>query len=80
MSNTTLSVQSGERSDTVDRGDIARRAYQIWEAEGRLDGRDITHWLKAEAELAAAAMPMAIAESSAPTNPAAKPRRARKRK
>lgn len=33
---------------------IRRRAYEIWEQEGRPESRDHDHWLKAEAELAAA--------------------------
>src|SRR5215469_7407622 len=33
---------------------IRRRAYEIWEREGRPESRDQDHWLKAEAELAAA--------------------------
>jgi hypothetical protein len=32
--------------------EIAMRAYYIWEAEGRPEGRDIDHWLRAESELA----------------------------
>jgi hypothetical protein len=28
----------------------AERAYQIWESEGRPHGRDVQHWLQAEAE------------------------------
>jgi len=31
---------------------IAERAYHIWEMEGRPDGKDIDHWLRAERELA----------------------------
>lgn len=31
--------------------EIAKRAYAIWELEGRPKGRDIEHWLRAEAEL-----------------------------
>ena len=27
------------------------RAYQIWEEEGRPEGREIDHWLQAEGEL-----------------------------
>ena len=27
------------------------RAYQIWEEEGRPEGREIEHWLQAEGEL-----------------------------
>jgi hypothetical protein len=30
---------------------IARRAYEIWEGEGRPHGRDREHWLRAEAEV-----------------------------
>jgi hypothetical protein len=32
---------------------IRERAYQIWEAEGRPDGKDLDHWLRAEAEVVA---------------------------
>ena len=27
---------------------ILKKAYEIWEAEGRPHGRDLEHWLKAE--------------------------------
>jgi hypothetical protein len=30
---------------------IAARAYDIYEREGRIDGRDMDHWIKAETEL-----------------------------
>jgi hypothetical protein len=30
---------------------IARRAYELWENEGRPEGSDLRHWLQAEAEL-----------------------------
>jgi hypothetical protein len=30
---------------------IRERAYMIWEAEGRPDGKDAEHWLRAEAEI-----------------------------
>ena len=37
---------------TPDRhAEIAKRAYSSWELEGRPTGRDIEHWLRAEAEL-----------------------------
>lgn len=32
---------------------IARRAYDIWNQEGRPDGCDLRHWLQAEQELSA---------------------------
>ena len=31
--------------------DISKRAREIWEREGRPEGRDMEHWLQAEAEL-----------------------------
>ncbi len=36
-----------ERHRTV----IRIRAYEIWELEGRPDGRHVEHWLKAERDL-----------------------------
>jgi Protein of unknown function (DUF2934) len=32
---------------------IQERSYLIWEREGRPHGRNLEHWLKAEAELSA---------------------------
>ena len=46
--------------------EIAERAYRIWEGEGRPTGRDLDHWLRAEAEVKAAAHREAPA--AAPTN------------
>ena len=31
--------------------DIARRAHEIYESRGRLDGCDVADWLQAEADL-----------------------------
>jgi hypothetical protein len=33
--------------------EIARRAYELWEAEGRPHGGELQHWLRAETELMA---------------------------
>jgi hypothetical protein len=33
---------------------IAQRAYEIYEREGRQEGHDLENWLKAEAELSGA--------------------------
>jgi hypothetical protein len=39
---------------TPDRNaDTAKRAYTMWELEDRPTGRDLEHWLRAEAELEA---------------------------
>ena len=34
---------------------VAEHAYAIWESEGKPHGRDVDHWLRAEAELAGTA-------------------------
>jgi HSP20 family molecular chaperone IbpA len=39
-----------ERIERI-RQEIARRAFEIFESEGGLFGRDMEHWFKAEAEL-----------------------------
>jgi DUF2934 family protein len=31
--------------------DVAQRAYEIYEREGRPDGRHLQHWIQAESEL-----------------------------
>jgi hypothetical protein len=33
---------------------ISRRAYELWEQDGRPDGADLRHWLQAEKELGGA--------------------------
>jgi Protein of unknown function (DUF2934) len=57
-------------------GEIARRAYSLWEVEGRPIGRELDHWLRAEAEVQGAR-----AESPDPTpeSPATPRRASRKR-
>ena len=32
-------------------GDIQRRAYELWEADGRPHGSDMAHWLEAERQI-----------------------------
>jgi hypothetical protein len=39
-----------QKEDVRDR--IQRRAYELWESEGRPEGREHTHWLQAEREIA----------------------------
>lgn len=46
IKSTGLSADAREMFDM-----IARRAYEIFESKGRVRGRDIEHWLAAEAEL-----------------------------
>jgi len=35
----------------IDHEAIRRRAYEIWEAEGRPEGREQEHWIQAQREL-----------------------------
>src|SRR5687768_891864 len=42
---------SGNGASMFSSQEIAERAYQIFEREGRTDGRDMDHWLQAEQEL-----------------------------
>jgi hypothetical protein len=53
--------------------EIARRAYQIFVERGRPEGRDMEHWLEAEAQLVAAREPevttIPIAKASRRTTP-----------
>lgn len=35
---------------------IERRAYEIWQTEGHPHGRDVDHWIRAEAEMTVAAV------------------------
>ncbi len=37
--------------------DVSRRAFEIWEANGRTHGHDVENWLQAEAELGGSAHP-----------------------
>jgi hypothetical protein len=48
---TRISESNGTRVAGQDA--IARRAYEIWESEGRPDGRAMEHWLRAVSELKA---------------------------
>jgi hypothetical protein len=40
-----------EQAMNVSAGEIAQRAYELFEARGGMDGQDLDDWLRAEAEL-----------------------------
>jgi DUF2934 family protein len=46
---------SRQKFDNLSNGNleeaIRTRAYLLWEQEGRVHGRDVTYWLRAESEL-----------------------------
>ncbi len=50
-------------------GEIAKRAYRIWEGEGRPSGRDLDHWLRAEAEVHAESEKSVTQAPSKPERP-----------
>lgn len=47
-------TEPGQNSARPQADEVAARAYQIWDHEGRPDGRDVDHWLQAEQELRSA--------------------------
>jgi hypothetical protein len=49
---------------------IRSRAYEYWQAEGELPGRDLDHWLRAEAEVKAVAAPAKTPAKSSARKPA----------
>jgi hypothetical protein len=74
----------------IDRDElIGRRAYQLWEAEGRPEGGDLRHWLRASEEVGDASIgemadygqtqtPKAVATDTAPGETKSKARRTAK--
>jgi hypothetical protein len=49
--NNEIKPQTPQSTATVNRDQITQRARQIWEQEGRPEGRAEVHWLMAEAQL-----------------------------
>jgi hypothetical protein len=58
--------------------EIARRAYSLWEEEGRPEGRDLDHWSRAAAEIGA--VPAPASEAIGDDAPAAAPKKTARRK
>jgi hypothetical protein len=54
MSATTEKGEHHQEQIKVSCDEVARRAYELWEAAGRSAGKDMEFWLQAEAELLAA--------------------------
>jgi len=49
---TKLSLRSSGRPlEEPNREEIAAAAYSIWEQEGRPEGRDLEHWLRAKTQV-----------------------------
>jgi Protein of unknown function (DUF2934) len=56
--------------------EIARRAYDLWEDEGRPEGKALDHWLRAEATSAGRAGIPRMTAIAPPAKPARKRRAA----
>ena len=52
---------------------IAKRAYELYEANGRQDGHDLEHWRQAESELYPEGAPPAAPPDSNEDAPSARP-------
>lgn len=46
---------------------IRKRAYEIWEGEGRPHGRDMQHWIQAETEFRPRLRVVAVSDSQPAT-------------
>ena len=55
-------------------GAIRSRAYEFWQAEGQQPGRDLDHWLRAEAEIRGAVEPAGKPAKKPARKPAGKAR------
>ena len=53
-------------------GAIRSRAYEFWQAEGEVPGRELDYWLRAEAEIKAMVQPAKKASKPAGRKPAAR--------
>jgi DUF2934 family protein len=51
---------------------IRNRAYELWEAEGRPEGREVDHWLRAAQEVSGEVAGESSAETSAVGTPVAR--------
>jgi trimethylamine:corrinoid methyltransferase-like protein len=58
---------------------IEKRAYEIWESEGRPDGREQEHWHKAVREVEAKSLEPVVSDAGAPTAAPKKSRPGRKK-
>lgn len=67
-----MPTKSENRITDLSRDSIAQRAYEIWEREGRPEGRAFDHWLAAEAELRPTAT---VSRATSPAAVATKPQR-----
>lgn len=51
IANNTAKPATGSRIDTPSHEQIAKRAYEIWVARGKPQGKDLENWRQAEREL-----------------------------
>lgn len=61
-----MSAKNEERLELPSSEEIAAAAHLIWDQEGRPNGRDLQHWLEAEAQLLAVRKQRAAAGKKLP--------------
>src|SRR5262245_43377320 len=66
MNSNRTNTTSTSASNQPSAESISRRAYEIWEQQGRPDGSDLQHWLQAEQELGANSTPQPTSRTQAP--------------
>jgi hypothetical protein len=59
--------------------EIAQRAYQVFVERGRPEGRDLEHWLEAEAQLKLATQQKATSPSARTNRPSTRQQQASRR-
>lgn len=68
LSPSTPATGTADSAITADA--ISRRAYELWEQEGRPEGRHLEHWLRAEQDLSGARRKSDDVSAPAPVTPA----------
>lgn len=58
--------------------EIGRRAYMLWEQEGRPHGKDWEHWFKAESEFLAETAALTTGAGDPKKKPAVRPKTGRR--
>jgi hypothetical protein len=67
-----MNLRAAEQAMDDRKRRVERRAYELWETEGRVHGRALDHWVRAERETGEAQ------NTDAGTKPEAAPPRSRK--
>jgi hypothetical protein len=73
MNQDPASNPSASSAAEIPADQISRRAYELWEQDGKPDGNDLRHWLQAEQELRGNQSGSASTPSAYTDSPQARP-------